>query len=196
MITLDSDYWENRYANNTNRWDLGAVSPPIQAYIDQLEHKDLRILIPGGGNAYEAEYLWKSGFRHVYVVDIAPSPLANIQKRLPDFPKDQLVLANFFELNQEFDLIIEQTFFCALKPTLRNDYVQQMKSLLATQGKLVGLLFDAPLYEDHPPFGGNTSEYTALFSNDFKLHTLAPAYNSEASRMGRELFINFRVKKK
>lgn len=192
MIALDSSYWEQRYSENTSRWDLGTISRPIKEYIDQLENKNIRILIPGAGNAHEAEYLWNLGFRKVYVADIAPSPLANIKKRVPDFPSDQLLLADFFDLDQKFDLIIEQTFFCALDPSLRPNYIKQMIQLLPATGKLVGLLFNAPLYDDHPPFGGNMEEYKKLFETAFKIHTLSPAYNSEPSRMERELFINFR----
>lgn len=195
MTPLDSAYWEQRYIENTSRWDLGTISRPIKEYIDQLENKNIRILIPGGGNAHEAEYLWHRGFQKVYVADIAPSPLASIKKRVPDFPSDQLLLIDFFDIDQKFDLIIEQTFFCALNPSLRSNYVKQMKYLLPATGKLVGLLFNAALYEDHPPFGGDIEEYKGLFDSEFKIHTLASAYNSEPSRMERELFINFHPKK-
>ena len=87
-MEFNEDYWENRYQENTHRWDLGSVSTPIKEYIDQLENKELRIIIPGGGNSYEAEYLFKKGFRNVYVIDVAPTPLENIQKRIPDFPRN------------------------------------------------------------------------------------------------------------
>lgn len=32
---------------------------PLKVYFDQLTNKDLKILIPGGGNSHEAEYLLK-----------------------------------------------------------------------------------------------------------------------------------------
>ena len=54
---LNSNYWQTRYLNAETGWDLGKVSPPLQAYIDQLSSQNLKILIPGAGNAYEAEYL-------------------------------------------------------------------------------------------------------------------------------------------
>ena len=52
------EYWTNRYQNNDAAWDLGAPSGPLKEYIDQLNNKELHILIPGAGNAYEAEYLF------------------------------------------------------------------------------------------------------------------------------------------
>ena len=61
--TFNENYWTERYANNQTGWDFGYVSAPLKEYFDQLTDRSLRILIPGAGNAYEAEYLWSLGFR-------------------------------------------------------------------------------------------------------------------------------------
>ena len=193
-MEFNGDYWENRYQENTARWDLGNISTPIKEYIDQLENKDLKIIIPGGGNSHEAEYLFNSGFKNVYVIDIATSPLQNIQRRIPSFPKEHLIQADFFTLDMTFDLVIEQTFFCALSPTLRPAYVKKMHAILVPNGKIVGLLFGVPLYEDHPPFGGNRKEYKELFKPYFDIKVMETATNSVESRAGRELFINMHKK--
>ena len=193
-MKFTSDYWENRYQENTARWDLGVISTPIKEYIDQLDNKEIKIGIPGGGNSYEAEYLFKNGFSNVYVIDIAALPLQNIQKRIPDFPKNQLLQKDFFDVVLPFDLIIEQTFFCALDPTLRPAYAKKMHSLLTPQGKITGLLFNVPLYKDHPPFGGNTEEYKKLFEPYFDIEIMQTATNSVESRSGRELFIKMNKK--
>ena len=153
--SLNEDYWTQRYQNNETGWDIGYVSTPIKAYVDQLKDKKIHILIPGAGNAYEAEYLWKQGFKNVWVIDLSQAPLNNIQSRIPDFPAEQLIHGDFFEHEKQYDLIIEQTFFCALNPTMRQDYVLAMHKRLKPKGKLVGLLFKVPLFDTHPPFGGN-----------------------------------------
>ena len=194
-MNLSKDFWENKYKTNKIGWDLGAISPPLKAYCDQLENKELKILIPGGGNSYEAEYLFNKGFKNVYVVDLAKSALDNLKKRVPYFPDTQLILGNFFELKTSFDLIIEQTFFCALNPNLRKDYANKMNELLTKKGKLVGLLFDAKLNEDHPPFGGNKEEYISYFKPYFDLEILESCYNSYHNRKEMELFIKF-IKRK
>lgn len=49
---LDAHYWNERYQNSATGWDIGAVSTPLKEYIDQLDSKEIRILIPGCGNAY------------------------------------------------------------------------------------------------------------------------------------------------
>ncbi len=188
-MDLSEKAWNNRYLNNDIGWDLGAVSPPLKTYFDQLENKELKILIPGGGNSYEAEYLFKNGFKNVFVVDLSAVALANIKTRIPNFPETQLIQADFFDLNTTFDLVIEQTFFCAINPELRQQYVSKMHVILKDQGKLVGLLFDAKLNEDHPPFGGSKKEYLNYFQPSFNVKKMDPCYNSFHNRQGRELFI-------
>jgi methyl halide transferase len=47
---LNQNYWDAQYQAKTTGWDLGVVSPPLKAYIDSLEDKNIRVLIPGCGN--------------------------------------------------------------------------------------------------------------------------------------------------
>lgn len=188
-MDLSENAWDNRYLNNDIAWDLGEVSPPLKEYFDQLEDKEIKILIPGGGNSYEAEHLFNNGFKNVFVVDLSKTAINNIQKRIPEFPPSQLIHGNFFDLENSFDLIVEQTFFCAINPSLREDYVAKMKQLLKPKGKLVGLMFNVPLNKDKPPFGGNKEEYLGYFKPNFKIETFKTCYNSYQNRHNRELFV-------
>lgn len=187
---LDKEYWRNRYKENEIGWDAGAVTTPVKEYVDQLENKDLKILIPGAGNAHEAEYLWKKGFKNVFVLDIVEEPLLNLKSRIPDFPDEHLILIDFFELNDSFDLILEQTFFCALNPNLRQAYADQMFSLLKPKGKVVGVLFNFPLSEQGPPFGADYESYFSLFNPIFAIKKFEACYNSIKPRTGKEFFIS------
>lgn len=189
MNNLNEKYWDSRYVDDSAAWDIGFVSTPIKAYIDQIVDKELKILIPGCGNSYEAEYLFNNGFKNVFIIDLADSPLLNFANRVPGFPKENLIKGDFFEHNGGYDLILEQTFFCALNPSLRNDYVKKMHQLLRKDGKLAGLLFDFNFEKEGPPFGGNKSEYETLFNPYFQLIHFDMAYNSIEPRAGKELFI-------
>ena len=190
IINLDQQYWTERYGKGQVGWDIGYVSTPIKNYIDQVLDKNIKVLIPGAGNAYEAEYLWENGFKNVFVADLSIEPLNNLKLRVPDFPSSQLLQLDFFDLEERFDLILEQTFFCALNPSLRPSYVDKMHNLLMPSGKLVGLLFNIPLYDDHPPFGGEKSDYEKLFESHFRTNRMEEAFNSIPSRKSSELFIN------
>ena len=188
-MILTERYWDDRYLNNDTGWDLGDISLPLKTYFNQLQNKELKILIPGGGNSYEAEYLHNLGFSNVYVVDLSETALLNIKERVPSFPSTHLIHKDFFELNIVFDLIIEQTFFCAINPVLRSQYAEQCNNLLNKKGKIIGLLFNVPLYEDHPPFGGDKAEYLNYFWPFFTVEIMEECHNSNESRAGKELFI-------
>lgn len=191
---MDKEFWEARWKTGKTGWDLGEVSPPLKEFIDQIDDKSTKILIPGAGNAYEAKYLLDKGFKNITVVDISESL---IEKLKSEFEDDAINLLNldFFDLNGQFDLILEQTFFCALEPTKRPQYVDKMASLLMSTGLLTGVLFDCE-FEGGPPFGGSEEEYKALFKNTFDIIKMEPCYNSVLPRSGNELWIKMSPKKK
>lgn len=188
MEKLDKEYWVNRYKTNDTGWDLGDISTPLKEFIDNLNDTSISILVPGAGNGYEVEYLFNKGFKNVFLLDIAQEPIENFKNRVPNFPKEQLIVGDFFELKGQYDLIIEQTFFCALQPSLRHNYVTKMHDLLKPTGKLVGLLFNIPLNTDKPPFGGNKEEYSKLFEPGLNIIEMELAKNSIKPRENNELF--------
>jgi SAM-dependent methyltransferase len=193
-LELGETYWNNQYDASATGWDLGEVSPPLKAYIDQLTDKNLRILIPGCGNTYEADYLLQQGFTNITVIDIAPTLVAQLTKKFASNPNIKIILGDFFTHHGEYDLILEQTFFCAINPPLRKDYVAKMKELLVPGGKLAGVLFNREFEQQGPPFGGCKCQYEPLFEKDFDFKTFELCNNSFVKRAGTELFINL-VKK-
>ncbi len=194
----ESQYWSQRYTENRTGWDIGYVATPLKEYIDQLKDKTIKILIPGAGNAYEAEYLFQQGFMNVFVLDISSEPLDAFAERLPSFPKSQLVLDDFFTLEGNYDLILEQTFFCSFIPTDKNRsaYVAQMANLLKPEGKLVGLWFDIPLTDDleKRPFGGDKKLYLSYLEMHLQTIIFEKCYNSIPPRQGNEFFGVFKKK--
>ena len=189
-LPLGETFWNNQYDAHTTGWDLGEVSPPVKAYIDQLTNKDVRILIPGCGNTYEADYLLKKGFINITVIDIAPTLVAQLKEKYQGNQHIKIILGDFFKHEGEYDLVLEQTFFCAINPPLRKDYMAKMKELLAANGKLVGVLFDREFEQQGPPFGGCKRQYETLFEKDFNFNTFELCNNSFVKREGSELFIN------
>lgn len=194
-----AEFWQQRYEQASIGWDMGAVSPPLKAYIDQLPEsaKDQAILVPGAGNAYEVGYLHEQGFTNVTLVDFALAPIEAFAERYPDFPSTHLICADFFSLSPEqyqFDWVLEQTFFCAINPSRRDEYVKQMAALIKPKGKLIGLLFDKDFGRDEPPFGGTKDEYQQRFETNFDIEIIEPSYNSHPARQGSELFIKMRIK--
>ena len=188
---LDGSYWEAQYEAKKTGWDLGKVSPPIKTYIDTLANTNARILIPGCGHSYEAEYLLEKGFTAITIIDIAPTLVAVLQEKFENNPEVQIILGDFFEHEGTYDVIIEQTFFCALPPIMRQKYAWKMHQLLATNGILVGLLFNR-FFESGPPFGGSQKEYDRLFKSAFTSIKMEMATHSIAPRANSELFIELK----
>jgi SAM-dependent methyltransferase len=188
---LNAHYWDDRYQQHQTGWDMRHVSPPLAAYFRQLTDKTITILIPGCGNAYEAADLLDNGFSSITLIDISEVLVARLRATFASRPHSAptLITGDFFDLPDtgKYDLIVEQTFFCALAPSLRDNYVQKMYNLLRPGGKLIGLLFDRD-FTGGPPFGGHREEYLRLFEKKFRIKTLEPCYNSIPPRAGSELF--------
>ena len=132
-----AQFWQQRYEEDSIGWDMGQVSPPLKAYIDQLPEsaKEQAILVPGAGNAYEVGYLHEQGFTNVTLVDFASAPIEAFAERYPEFPVAHLVCADFFALSPaqyQFDWVLEQTFFCAINPARRDEYVAQYWNRMAS----------------------------------------------------------------
>lgn len=195
--SLMRQFWEQHWMSNNLGWDIGYASPPIIEYMKQYEDdKDIAILIPGCGNAYEAEHLLDQGFTNITVIDISPTAVQRLKEKFRGKEGIQIVCADFFAHNKlgYYELILEQTFFCALNPDRRAHYVAQTAQLLKPTGKLAGVLFGVEFDREGPPFGGIKAEYAQLFSPYFHLRKLEDCYNSIEPRKGNELFIEFQPK--
>ena len=107
---LDDSFWSERYSTGQTGWDIGMTSRPIREYTDSLKDKDIRILIPGCGNAYDAEYLAKQGFKNIDLLDISTELMNNLNYKFKDNPNINLINCDFFSYFPEskYDLIIEQ----------------------------------------------------------------------------------------
>ena len=189
MKPLNAQYWDEQYLTGKTGWDMGYASPPIVNYFLQLERKNLKILIPGAGNAWEAEWLWKNGFEQVYIMEISKIAIEKFKRRVPDFPSSQILNEDFFQHQGTYDIIVEQTFFSSLPVELRFDYAKKVHSLLNEGGKLMGLLFNHQFAFQGPPFGGTPEEYEQLFRSFFHFKIFENATNSIKPRQGRELFL-------
>ncbi len=186
---LDGDYWNTRWEKGETGWDIGYASPAITEYINGLPNKDLHILVPGCGNAYEAQHLVNNGFSRITLLDIAPEAVARLNKQFNN-GSVQVLCADFFGHEGQYDLVLEQTFFCALPINRRGDYVRKMAELLKPGGTIAGVLFASEFEKEGPPFGGTEEAYRALFAPYFHIQHMEPCRNSIPPRQGNELFIS------
>lgn len=182
------NYWDTRYREGDTPWDLGYASPPLMDYCRKIKNKSIKILIPGCGNAYEFKKLKEMGFESIFICDISEAVIGKLKNEIDRHYHSFIFHSDFFALNEKFDLILEQTFFCALDPSQRDLYCQKAKSLLTPQGTIAGVLFNKSFDFQEPPFGGHISEYVPLFSRYFSHIDFKFCENSIRPRAGSELF--------
>ena len=186
-------YWNNRYKTNDIGWDIGKVSNPIKHWFDNQIDRSKKILIPGSGSGFEAGYAYAAGFKNVYYLDFSTVAAKKFKAQFPGFPSNQILTNNYFKLsdfNGFFDVIIEQTFFCAISPTKRVHYINKTHELLKKNGSIIGLLFNINFNDKSPPFGGTKEDYELLFKTKFNILKLETCYNSVSPRANNELWIS------
>lgn len=140
------------------------------------------------------------------LVDIAPgvAPRFDALRKAGGLSEEaaQLQITSFFapdvtSLGGRFDLIWDYTFYCAIDPSLRDDWAKKMHSLLAGEGRLVMLLFpvvpDAPR-DQGPPYPLDPAEITQALSTDFERLALEPIATSHPGRAGKEWLAVFRAR--
>lgn len=191
---LNQAYWDAQWQNQKTGWDIGKASPAITEYMKQYSNKNATVLIPGCGNAYEAEFLVANGFSNITLVDISPKAVELLKAKFKNVPQIKVLCEDFFKHSCSYDLIIEQTFFCAIPPNRRKKYADKTSSLLNKNGKIIGLLFDKTFDQQGPPFGGCPCEYKPIFKDHFSIEKMEECYNSIPPRAGSELFIKLAKK--
>lgn len=193
---LDKNYWKSRWQTGATGWDAGEATTPIREFVDYLvkndADKNLRILIPGAGSGHEAVYFYQQGFRNITVCDWAEEAIERLKERLPELTDNQLIVSDFFELKGKYDIIVEQTFFCAIDPILRSKYALKCFELLDTEGSIFGVLFSQNFEFQGPPFGGTVEEYRQYFEPYFDILYIDKCRNSIKPRANTELWISLR----
>ena len=191
---IDQKYWNARWEKSETGWDIGYASPAITEYLKQYSNKNAAILIPGCGNAYEAAFLVENGFTDITLIDIAPKAVEMLKKNFTNSPQVKIICEDFFLHEGKYDLIVEQTFFCAIPPSRRKEYANKAFDLLNDKGKIIGLLFDRNFEQQGPPFGGCPCEYKPIFEPYFRIKIMETCYNSIPARTNTEVFINLEKK--
>jgi methyl halide transferase len=198
MDDLTAIAWEHRYQAGDDPWDLGYPTPPLSNWL-----KGAQALPPGRmaalgiGSGQDALRFAAAGF-DVVGFDFAPTAIARArQNAATQGLYAEFVQQDIFALPLEwhhcFDYVLEHTCFCAIDPALRSDYVQVVRQLLRTQGKLIALFFTHSR-DGGPPFGVTPQAIRDYFEPEFDVLMLEPAMDSIEQRQGEEHLAIFQVK--
>jgi Thiopurine S-methyltransferase (TPMT) len=162
------DFWNTRYADNTTPWDAGGVPLALQRYMSARADKG-SVLIPGCGSAYEAKYFHAQGWKTL-AIDFSQLAVSRAQAQLGEL-SNLVQFGDFFQQDysaNQFDLIYERTFLCALPRNWWPQYAKRMAQILAPGKSLAGFFF----FHDEakgPPFGLQNEELNTLLEPYFIL---------------------------
>ena len=198
MIYSDEDkqFWEDLYISGDATWDLGGSTPIFESISKDISPG--KICIIGCGKGHDAVMFAKKKFE-VTAIDFAPSAISYLNHLAADAKVDiHAINTDIFNLSNEyynqFNYVIEQTCFCAINPTMRNNYEQLVSNLLVKGGLLIGLWFplDKNISEGGPPWATSIDEVKNLFSTRWEIERDEFSSLSIKPRKDREKLIVFR----
>jgi len=189
MEGYSKEDWQRHYDEDDLGWDLGHVAPP---FVDLLESNAIfpcKTLVPGCGRGHEVIFFGENGF-DVTAVDYSIGAVNHLNSVILGRKLNIRVLnLDFFELDSThdclYDLLIEQTFFCAISPSQRPLYAKTVARILKKGGMIVGLFYHTG-QEGGPPFNTTRQDIIKHFSGLFEIRELTQANNSAEKRKGKE----------
>ena len=192
-VVRNSLFWNNKYLNNEDGWDIGKPTPIFVDYENQLVENS-KILIPGCGRGYDAIYLSSKG-HDVDALDFSSIAIDYLKKTSAS---KGLVIntieSNFFTLsnkyNNTYDYIFEYTFFCAISPDDRLAYVKKCNDLLKKKGSIIAVFLPLSTQEDslNPPYQVKKNHVIKYFKDYFNIEFIDKANKSISPRKNNEFF--------
>jgi cyclopropane fatty-acyl-phospholipid synthase-like methyltransferase len=185
------DDWQTHYDNDDLRWDLGLVAPPfIRLWDEKKIPMGKKAIIPGCGQGHEVVFLAEKGWQ-VTGLDYAPGAVELLSQCLKEKKlKADVLSQDFFQLeenhNAQYDLMLEQAFFCAIHPSMRSAYVETSTRILKKGGLLAALFYETG-EDGGPPFNTTPSDILDHFSDAFHIETLEKTPHSVEKRKDKEL---------
>ena len=190
--------WDERYQNQNTPWNLGTAPPVLLTLLENLQSPPLRVLVPGAGHGHDA-IAWARAGHQVLAVDFAPRALesttdlaANAGVTVQTLEADILELQRHHELENAFDLIWEQTCFCAIPLQRRADYVQSLAWCLRSRGSFRGLFWNHGR-TGGPPFDVTPDQIREQFPPVFEVLSLEPVASEIRMRKSEFLATLVRV---
>ncbi len=180
QLVIKKKFWEEKYLSNNTPWDIGEPAPAFVKYFSRVmpwsDSTTLKIAVLGCGRGHDAFYVANlSPNVEVHGFDYSESAInfCNCQKEENKLKNIFFHTADFFDLPKDekwkstFDIVLEHTSFCAIAPSHRKQYIETIKYLLRTGGKLIGLFLIRPLELGGPPFGCTKEEIGEFLKYDF-----------------------------
>jgi len=192
--------WEgmwNKGLNPGQGFDAAKASGAFKSALETrlVDVKDKKCFVPGCGRGYDVFELVQHGALSVTGLEIAPSAItaANdyLQQSGVDPYRGKVIEGDFFDstvTTPEYDVGYDYTFFCALHPSMREDWAKAWARHIKPDGELVTLIFpvEAEPRDSGPPFCVHPDAYSAVLTANGFLNTYLEKIPDEKSHAGRE----------
>ena len=181
--------WQRHYEEKDLGWDLGQVAPPFVKLWQEEKLPLGKVLVPGCGRGHEVVFLAENGF-DVTAIDFSSGAVTYLKNALKKRNLEGRILhQDFFSLDEShegvYDLVLEQTFFCAISPKQRRDYVLNVSRILKPGGILVGLFYHTD-EQGGPPYNTTREDIEMHFSKKFEIQELDKTSLSTEQRKDKE----------
>ena len=181
--------WQRHNEENDLGWDLGQVAPPFVKLWQEEKLPLGKVLVPGCGRGHEVVFLAENGF-DVTAIDFSSGAVTYLKNALKKRNLEGRILhQDFFRLDEShegvYDLVLEQTFFCAISPKQRRDYVLNVSRILKPGGILVGLFYHTD-EQGGPPYNTTREDIEMHFSKKFEIQELDKTSLSAEQRKDKE----------
>jgi SAM-dependent methyltransferase len=191
-VVDDEKFWSAVYKDQPNpNWDLQGHSVVLRDILAQLKLPRSRILILGAGRGHDAAFLAQQGHL-VTAVDISPEAESQFREKYGNIRNVTYLVQDFFTLpskmHEAYDVVFEQTCFCAIDPLKRNELIKIWRRVLVEEGHLLGIFF---MQEPKmgPPFGSTEFELFQRMKKGWDFLYWTRWRNSIPDRVARELVV-------
>ena len=145
-------------------------------FVPELQKtKSARVLVPGCGRGYALETFSSTFFDSENIVGLEVSETARNAceaYQSENKSKAKCVVEDFFTHDDKYDVIYDCTFLCAIQPTQRHVWAEQMRNLTKKGSRVISLVFPLGDFKGGPPFALSPELVKSLLQNDFDVEEL------------------------
>jgi len=177
--------WQSEEKNGESKpkFDCNRTEPALvhflaknTTFVPELQKtKSARVLVPGCGRGYALVTFSSTFFDSENIVGLEVSETARNAceaYQSENKSKAKCVVEDFFTHDDKYDVIYDCTFLCAIQPTQRHVWAEQMRNLTKKGSRVISLVFPLGDFKGGPPFALSPELVKSLLQNDFDVEEL------------------------